>query len=131
MISFRVAIIIFFLFLCNAWGATYRWTDDHGNLCLSDNLANVPQKMRSRVQVEDDITMDNPEVRLDVEQGRKRAAEIAQQEHAQKLVRERERTEQETLARKVQEREDAANQQKAAQLSQQTPVKVAKRRGFS
>ena len=127
--------ILFFLLVCccvpvggDLWGSTYRWTDDKGNICFSDNLASIPKKQRNRAIVADDITINNPEVKESVEEGRQQAANIARED--QKRSWELTRKEKEYLSRAKQEnsRKQAT---KAQEDAAQKPTKVPLRRRLS
>lgn len=59
---------------------TYRWTDRAGNLHFSDSLQSVPAPHRDQVTTSADITTADPEVREEVEEGRRRAEIITRQE---------------------------------------------------
>lgn len=82
---------------------TYRWTDEAGNMQFTDNPASVPTRYRSRMTVDEDITLANPEVRESVAEGRLKAAELERQDRQASRLREKER-----LARENRERTEEA-----------------------
>jgi len=82
---------------------TYRWTDDAGNMQFTDNPASVPSRFRSRLTVDEDITLENPEVRESVAECRRKAAELERLDREASRGREKER-----LVRENRERAEQA-----------------------
>jgi hypothetical protein len=122
LVPLTAVLALFVVVSDPAGGATYRWTDDQGNLCLTDNIASVPQNKRAKVQVEEDITTENPDVVASVAEGHKKAA--ATEERYRQGERERAaRSEREEREKLVAERAQLTEERE-----QQPEVKVIKRR---
>lgn len=69
---------------------TYKWTDAGGNCHFTDNLASIPKSARGAVTVDADITLADPDVRQEVEEGMRTAA-ILERETARRNRESRQR----------------------------------------
>lgn len=66
---------------------TYQWTDSQGNMHFSDNPASVPRSQKVKVQLREDITTLNPDVRDSLKQSQRRSAELEREERDRRRQR--------------------------------------------
>jgi len=80
-LSLTVTILLatVMLFSGNVGAETYRWTDTEGNFHFTDDSTAVPRSNRSKITVEEDITLASPDVRKDVDKGRQNAFILEQE----------------------------------------------------
>lgn len=69
-----------------AFAETYKWTDASGSVHFSDDPAAVPKKYRGKVATTADITLASPEVRQEVEEGRRVAAIIQKEDQERRAA---------------------------------------------
>lgn len=65
MLKWAHTVVLLLLFLCAApfslSAEYYQYTDENGNLCFTDNKAEIPEKQRDKVKEHHSVKSDNPE----------------------------------------------------------------------
>ena len=103
---------------------TYSWQDSSGNTHFSDNPASVPGGRGGKVTVGEDITLENPEVRESVAEGRRRTAELQREDRLKQQERDRARRLREQQELQAQAREGGVKKSAVKQAaSGGTPFK--------
>ena len=114
------------LFAGAAVAETYKWSDANGNLCFTDDPAAVPRKYRGKVTTNADITLADPDVRREVEEGRRVAAILKQEDLERSKVLRRREVEEESRRKQVELKVQA--EKRAAEASVKTAQAPKKRR---